>query len=167
MVTLTAEEVKELLKDYYDIPQKIAEEFATIRNCDAEKNRVTLPAVNLSGMPGGKGISGDRTASIALSDATKYYDEEILNCHRRIAAWQEKKNWLGVALGQLDKTDRYILELRYMGDPKNRKYRRPPAWKEIADKVDYSESRVKQRVRIALLQLTMKSDQIVFPGMVK
>lgn len=167
MVALTAEEVKDLLKDYYDIPQKIAEEFATIRNCEAEKNKITLPSVNLSGLPGGKGLPGDRTAAMALSDESKYYDDEIRKCHHRIAAWQEKKNWLSVALDQLDKTDRYILELRYMGDPKNRKYRRRPMWKEIADKTELSERQARERVRISLLQLTMKSDQMVFPNMVR
>jgi len=168
MVTLTAEEVKELLKDYYDIPQKIAEEFATIRNCEAEKNRITLPSVNLSGLPGGKGLPGDRTASMALSDESKYYDDEIRKCHRRIAAWQEKKNWLDVALDRLDKTDRYILELAYMGNPKHRgrTYRRPP-WKEIAAKVDYSESQTRARVTEALFQLSAISEQLVITGFLK
>lgn len=166
MVALTAEEVKDLLKDYYDIPQKIAEEFATIRNCEAEKNKITLPSVNLSGLPGGKGLLGDRTASMALSDETTYYDDEIRKCHRRIAAWQEKKNWLSVTLGQLDKTDRYILELAYMGNPKHRDrtYRRPP-WKEIAAKVEYSQSQTRARVTAALFQLSGLSDQLVFMEM--
>ena len=75
-------EVKELLKDYYDIPQKIAEEFAAIRNCEAEKNRIALPSVNLSGLPGGKGLPGDR---MVLTNITKYYDNEIRKCYRRIA----------------------------------------------------------------------------------
>lgn len=164
---MTANEVKNLLKIYYDIPTKIAEEFATIRNCEIEKSKVTLPSVNLSGLPGGKGLAGDRTASMALADQTRYYDEEIRKCFRRIAELRDAKNWLGVALGKLDKTDRYILELRYMGDPWNRKYRRRPTWKEIADKTELSERQTRERVRIALLQLTMKSDQIVFSGMIR
>ena len=88
-------------------------------------------------------------------------------CQKRIADLKEKQNWLGVALGKLDPTDRYILELRYMGDSKNRKYRRRPTWKEIADKVNYSKSQVLERVRIALLQLAMMSNQVVFPGMIR
>lgn len=167
MVHLTANEMKNLLKIYYDIPQMIADEFATIRNCEAEKNKITLPSVNLSGLPGGKGLPGDRTASMALSDQTRYYDDEIARCHKRITELREKKNWLGVALDRLDKTDRYILELRYMGDPRNRKYRRRPTWKEIADKTELSEGRVRERVRVALLQLMMQADQIVFSGMVR
>ena len=63
---MTTDEVKNLLKIYYDIPRMIAEEFATIRNCETEKNRISLPSVNLSGMPGGEGMPGDRTASMAL-----------------------------------------------------------------------------------------------------
>lgn len=166
---MTVKEIKNLLRDYYDIPQKIAEEFATIRNCEAEKNKITLPSVNLSGLPGGKGLSSDRTANMALKNMAKYYDDEIKKCYKRIAALKERQNWLGVALNKLDKTDRYILELAYMGDPKNRKQscRRRPTWKEIADKIDYSESQTRERARISLLKLIMLSDQIVFPGMVR
>ncbi|MCI1966327.1 MAG: hypothetical protein LKJ17_09405 [Oscillospiraceae bacterium] len=165
--TMTANEVKNLLKIYYDIPTMIADEFATIRNCEIEKNKIALPSVNLSGLPGGKGMVGDRTASMALADPGRYYDDEIRKCSRRIAKLREEKNWLGVALGKLDQTDRYILELRYMGDPRNRKYHRRPTWKEIADKTDYSESRVKQMAGAAILRLAMKSDQVVFSGMVR
>ena len=164
---MTVNEVKELLKIYYDIPQMIDEEFATIRHCEEQKNTINLPSVNLSGLPGGKGVPGDRTANMALADQTRYYEDEIMNCYRRIAELREKRNWLGLALGRLDKTDRYILELRYMGDPQNRKYCRRPTWKEIAAKVDYSDSRVKQRVHVSLLQLAVLSDQIVFLGMAR
>lgn len=164
---MTANEVKNLLKIYYDIPTMIAEEFATIRNCEIEKNKIVLPSVNLSGMPGGKGVTGDRTATMALADPARFYEKEMLACQKRIADLQEKRNWLGVALGKLDKTDRTILELAFMGEPHKRKFFRRPTWKEISSRVDYSESRVKQRVRIALLQLAMLSDQIVFPSMVR
>lgn len=164
---MTVNEVKELLKIYYDIPQMIDEEFATIRHCEEMKSTINLPSVNLSGLPGGKGLPGDRTANMALADQAKYYDDEIMNCYRRIAELREKRNWLGLALGRLDQTDRYILELAYMGSPdlkqRCRTFRRPP-WKEIADKVDYSESRVKQRVRISILRLAMLSDQVAFSG---
>ncbi len=102
-----------------------------------------------------------------LSDKAKYYDDEVTRCHKRIAHLRDAKNWLGVALGKLDPADRYILALRYMGDPKKRGYRRRPTWKEIADKVELSEGRVRERVRISLLQLAMRSDQIVFPGMAR
>ena len=167
---MTVNEVKELLKIYYDIPQMIDEEFATIRHCEEQKDRINLPSVNLSGLPGGKGLPGDRTANMALANPARYYDDEIMNCYRRIAALREKKNWLGLALGRLDKTDRYILELAYMGSPdpkqRHRTFRRPP-WKEIADKVEYSESQTRERVRIAMLQLMMLADQTAFPGMVR
>lgn len=162
---MTVNEVKELLKIYYDIPQMIDEEFATIRHCEEQKNTINLPSVNLSGLPGGKGVPGDRTANMALADQARYYEDEIMNCYRRIAELREKRNWLGLALGRLDKTDRYILELRYMGDPNNRKYRRRPPWKEIADKTELSEGRVRERVRVAMLQLMMLADQVAFPGM--
>ena len=159
---MTVEEVKNLLQIYYDIPQMIDEEFATIRHCEEEKNKITLPSVNLSGLPGGKGLPGDKTANMALMDQARYYEDEIEECYRRIAELREQKNWLGLALCRLDKTDRYILELRYMGNPQNRKYRRRPTWKEISEKVDYSESRVRERMRVALFQLMILADQTTF-----
>ena len=164
---MTVDEVKNLLKTYYDIPAMVAEEWATIRHCEAEKNKITLPPVNLTGMPGGKGMTGDRTANMALKDQARFYEKEEMDCQKRIADLKEKQNWLGVALGKLDPTDRYILELRYMGDPRKRKYQRRPTWKEIADKVELSESQTRERVRISLLQLMMQADQVVFPGMVR
>ena len=164
---MTVDEVKNLLKIYYDIPQIIAEEWAAIRHCEAEKNEITLPPVNLSGMPGGKGMTGDRTANMALKNQARFYEKEEMCCQKKIADLTEKRNWLGVALGKLDPTDRYILELRYMGNQRNRKYTRRPTWKEVADKVNYSKSQVLERVRISLLQLAMMSDQIVFPGMIR
>lgn len=165
---MTSDEVKSLLRIYYDIPQMIAEEWAAIRHCEEEKNRITLPPVNLSGMPGGKGLPGDRTANMALADPARYYDQQIMACQKKIADLSEKHNWLGVALGKLDPTDRYILELRYMGEPHNRrKGQRRPTWKEIADKTELSDGRVRERVRVSLLQLVMQADQIVFPGMIR
>lgn len=56
---MTADEVKNLLKIYYDLPQMTDEEFAVIRHCEAEKNKIALPSVNLTGLPGGKGLPGD------------------------------------------------------------------------------------------------------------
>ena len=105
---------------------------------------------------------------MALKDYHKYYYDEMMQCEKRIADLKEKQNWLGVALGKLDPIDRYILELRYMGSQKDRRHPgREPTWKEIADKVNYSESRVKQVAGASLLRLAMTSDQIVFPGMVR
>lgn len=69
---MTVNEVKELLKIYYDIPQMIDEEFATIRHCEEMKNTINLPSVNLSRLPGGKGLPGDRTANMALADQARY-----------------------------------------------------------------------------------------------
>lgn len=40
---MTVDEVKSLLRIYYDIPQMIAEEWAAIRHCEEGKNRITLP----------------------------------------------------------------------------------------------------------------------------
>ena len=126
----TADEVKEVLKIYNDIPKMIAEEFATVRNCENEKNKIVLPPVNLSGMPGGKGVSGDRTANAAIADQAKYYEDEISKCYQNIADLRQKHDWVRTALDTLDRTDRQILQLAYIGpaDPKQRRNWRAPTW---------------------------------------
>lgn len=162
---MTIDEVKHLLRIYYDIPTMIAEEFATIRNCRQEENKIELPAVNMTGMPSGKGKTSDRTANQALSSQWQYYENEVKECGKRIAQLQEQQNWLGTALNRMDPIDRQILQLAYMGDKYNRRkaYRRPP-WKEVADVVGYSESQVRAKAGERLSQLLQLTDQMVFPN---
>lgn len=164
---MTTDKMKELLKIYYDIPQMIDEEFAAIRHCEEEKNKITLTCATLSDMPGGKGRHSDRTASLAVMDYTKYYEDEMQNCYHRIAELQSQKSWMGVALCRLNKTDRTILELALMGDPQKRSqaFRRPP-WKEIAGLVNYSESHTRERMRLALGQLLRLSEQNTMPSFI-
>ncbi|QNO17343.1 sigma factor-like helix-turn-helix DNA-binding protein [Caproicibacterium amylolyticum] len=163
---MTVEEVKHLLRIYYDIPQMIAEEFATIRNCRQEESKIELPAVNMTGMPSGKGMTSDRTANQALSSQWQYYENEVKECGKRIAQLQEQQNWLGTALNRMDPIDRQILQLAFMGDKHHRRkaYRRPP-WKEVADVVGYSESQTRERARNAVTKLKLLSNQNVLAGM--
>lgn len=161
-------EVKRLLGIYYDIPGMIDEEIGTIRHCQEQKGKISLPPVNLSGMPGGKGLPGDRTAALALGDQDKLFDREIADCYRRIAALREQRAWCAAALCHLDRTDRRILELAYMGpqDPKLRaRWNRKPLWKEIAADVEYSQSQTRSRAVCALSQLAALSGQQVISGM--
>lgn len=162
---MTIDEVKHLLRIYYDIPTMIAEEFATIRNCRQEENKIELPAVNMTGMPSGKGTTSDRTANQALSSQWQYYENEVKECGKQIAQLQEQQNWLGTALNHMDPIDRQILQLAYMGDKHNRRkaYRRPP-WKEVADVVGYSESQVRAKADERLSQLVHLADQMVLPN---
>lgn len=157
---MTLEQVKELLTIYYDIPGMIEDELAAIRHCEEEKNKITLAGSALLEMPGGKGRHSDRTASLAAMDYTRYYEDEIQNCYYRITELQSQKSWMCLALCRLNKTDRTILELALMGNPKERcqVFRRPP-WKEIAGQVNYSESHTRERMRLALAQLLRLSEQ--------
>jgi hypothetical protein len=36
-------------------------------------------------MPGGKGVTGNRTANIVLADPARYYAREIMACQKQIA----------------------------------------------------------------------------------
>ena len=154
-------EVKRLLGIYYDIPGMIDEEIGTIRHCQEQKGKISLPPVNLSGMPGGKGLPGDRTATLALGDQDKLFDREIADCYRRIAALREQRAWCAAALCHLDRIDRRILELAYMGpqDPKLRaRWNRRLPWQEVAAAVGYSQSHTRARAASALKRLSRAMD---------
>lgn len=158
---MTAGEVKELLKIYNDIPQLIAEEFATIRNCEDEKDKIALPPVNLSVLPRGKELPNGRTAHTALADQARYYEDEIKHCYKTIAELREKRDWVREALDALDWTDRLILQLAYIGpaDSHQRHHWRAPKWAEIAGDVGYCEDWARIRGSKALFTLSEMSSR--------
>lgn len=162
----TPGEIKKILEIYRDLPLQIEEELSTIRHCHDQMHMITLPSVNLTGMSGGKGMPGDRTASQALQDGTEYFKKEISRCQRRAAELKALYDWCTVALSSLNRIDRRILELAYLG-PKDteerRRWNRRPPWKQIASAVDYSESQVRARASAALFQLSALSAQTVLP----
>ena len=167
MQQMTPGQVEKLLQEYYDIPQKIKGELAEIRDLEEEQQSICTPAPQLSGMPGGKGGHGDPVAVLATK-CPLGYEDGIQRCRERIAELREHKNWICVALESLDRTDREILSLAYMGpqEPRERKQwtRRPP-WKEIADKVGYSISQTYDRARASKQMLADLSTQTIIPGM--
>ena len=80
------EEAIQVLRIYNDIPQMIAEEFAVIRNCEAQREKIGVPAAPppraLSGaatVPAGQ--HSDRTADFALQGRLGLFEAEIP--HRR------------------------------------------------------------------------------------
>lgn len=162
MQEMNVEQVKRVLAEYYDIPTLIKEELETIRNCESERLKITLPAVNVTGMPTGKGVTGDQTANTALRDAAKYYDDEIVKCKERIYELTDKKDWCEAAFLSLDHIDLHILELAYMGprEPKKRAHWiRKPQWKQVCYAVNMSSSRVRERAAEALKKLSKLSKQ--------
>ena len=167
MEPMTPEQIKRLLQRYYDIPQMIDEEWATIRHCQEERGKFSIASPNLSGMPTGKGSTGDPTAAQAMRDSGAYFDRQIAACHKRITSLQEQQDWCRVALGTLGRAERRILELAYMG-PKDRKQReewsgRRPAWKQIAADTEYCDAGwVSQKADALLQELSDLSPQEVF-----
>lgn len=123
----STDQVKGMLCEYNDIPGLILEQSAMIKNI--------------------------RQHGVAEKDVC---EEEIARCTRRIAELRAARDRIETVLDTLDHTDRQILQLAYIGpsDPVRRRGWRPPTWKEIAVKVDYSESRVKQRAQAALKRLS-------------
>ena len=62
MEPMTPDQIKKLLQKYYDIPQMIDEELASIRHCQEERGKFSLSSPILSGLPTGKGSTSDQTA---------------------------------------------------------------------------------------------------------
>ncbi|TQI66766.1 hypothetical protein [Clostridium sp. KNHs216] len=91
---MTADEVKNLLKIHYDIPQMIAKKFATIRHYEKEKNKITLPFVNQSGLLGDKGVPGDprptwrwRTLHVITTKRLSDAPDGLRNCATLKTGW--------------------------------------------------------------------------------
>ena len=171
MEPMTPEQIKRLLQRYYDIPQMIDEEWATIRHCQEERGKFSLQSPNLSGMPTGKGSTSDQTANTAMRDNCTYFDRQIAACQKRIVRLQEQRDWCRVALGTLGRAERRILELAYMG-PKDRRQRekwsgRRPTWKEICAEVGFSDAEcdggwARKKASALLKELSELSPQEVF-----
>ncbi|MCI2161571.1 MAG: hypothetical protein LKK39_06605 [Oscillospiraceae bacterium] len=166
MEPMTPDQIKKLLQKYYDIPQMIDEELATIRHCQEERGKFSLSSPILSGLPTGKGSTSDQTANAAMRDNTVYFDRQIESCQKRISRLQEQQDWCRVALGTLGLTERRILELTYLGpkDPTLRKEwdGRRPAWKQIAADMHYDEDWTRKKVYGLLKELSDLSPQEVF-----
>ena len=158
-----AEIVIRRLNTYYDTPQLIEEELQTIRHIEEQRNKISLRSVQITGLPGGKGSHSDRTADQALSSTTKYYDEEIIACQKRIAALQSDRDWCTAALASLSRVDRRLVELAYLGpkDPKEReKWLQRPTWYAIGSELRKSEEHVRIRAAKILMRFAENIDQI-------
>ena len=154
----TQEQVKALLEKYYDIPAMIAEEYATIQNCQDQIGVFSLSSVNISGMPGGKGKPSDRTANEALRDQAAEYENEIRTCRRRIADLRLQRDWVREKLSTLDRIDERIVKLKYLGpsDPRKRGKWRTPSFDEVGRKTGYSAARAKARAYSVLFRFCRK-----------
>lgn len=135
MQYMTTAQIKCLLGRYYDLPEMIQQEQQLL----AELEREHVDA-------------GDDPQLV----------REIHHCRRRIVQRREEWNWCNAALATLDRAQRCLLELAYMGpkDPQRRKtWTRTPSWKEIVQAVDYSKSRAQGKAKEALEKLSALSGQ--------
>jgi hypothetical protein len=119
----SVDQVKEILREYNDIPGLILEQSALIEN-----------------------ISRDTGAAEDIRNS------EIQIYQKRIEELRKTRGWVYEALNMLDRTDRKILELAYVGpsDPRQRRGWRALKWKAIADEVNYSENWTSARAMHAL-----------------
>ena len=80
-----ADEVIRRLNTYYDANRLIDEELQTIRYAEEQRNKISLPSQQLTGLPGEKGQHGDPVGRAVTSSAAKYYDDEVATCFKRVA----------------------------------------------------------------------------------
>lgn len=135
MQHMTTAQVKRLLGRYYDLPEMIRQEQQLLAELEQER---------------------------AASANDPQLLREIQHCRSRIVQRREEWNWCNAALATLDRAQRCLLELAYMGpkDPQQRKtWTRTPSWKEIVQAVDYSKSRAQGKAKEALDKLCALSGQ--------
>lgn len=161
------EEAIQVLRIYNDIPQMIAEEFAVIRNCEAQREKIGVPAAPppraLSGaatVPAGQ--HSDRTADFALQGRLGLFEAEIRDRLSRIDELRRQREWARTFLAEIgqNRKDWYILELAYIGptDPERRRGWRGKSWNEISAEMQIS-SRTARRRAYKLLDQMMKEKE--------
>lgn len=141
------------LKIYNDIPAMIAEEWATIRNCEEQRDKVGTTAAQLREVvqeSGGK--HRDKTADLAAKDHEALFQKEIDDRLAHIDELRCTREWLRQGLDCIDEKDRYILSLAYIGpqDASQRCAWRGKGWKEISTFVGLSASNTRHRAYKAL-----------------
>lgn len=164
----SAEEIKDLLMRYYDIPCEIRECIQDLQDISDEEQRICYPSPNLTGIPGGKGTHGDPTAKTALSFGLLQNDPRVTMITAKIEKLRNEQNWLFIALDGLDRMERKVLELAYMGPRKTderKRWNRLPTWKEIAYQTGYSESHIIEKAHRLLEKLSDLSFQQAILGM--
>lgn len=143
------------LRIYHDIPAMIAEEWETIRNCEAQREKIGESAVSFRDMvrENGGGDHSDKTADLALKD--DLFQAEINDRLSHIDELRRKREWLRAALTKISRKDKYILELAYMGpqDPQQRTGWRGKRWNEIAHATQFSSRTVRRRAYEMLKQI--------------
>lgn len=165
MEYMTPEQIKGLLRRYYDLPERIHQELELLHDLEQERRTVSISSPTLSGIPTGKGMPGDPTGRAAEKGDDPQVVCEMDACRKRIAQYREERAWCNIALATLGRAERRILELAYLGpkDPQKRKsWIRRPYWKEIASDVGYSESQTYAIARQAISYLSDLSTQEVF-----
>ena len=155
----TPNQIKRLLEEYYDLPQKSQEEETLLLLLEDGTDDVCPAPPNLSGMPSGKGTTGDPTANAVI----KCFDEAEA-CKNRISDYKQQFSWCRIALNTLGRAERKVLELRYMG-PKDSKARakwvRNPTWEWVAAESSYSTSEARYIARNCIQYLSNLSTQEV------
>lgn len=153
------------LRIYNDIPAMIAEEWATIRNCEESRNRIPIPraALSLDGKPVQAGRYADKTADLAVHDRSTLFQEEINSRLAHIDELRRTREWLRRGLACISEKDRYILTLAYIGpqDAAQRHTWRGKGWKEIAKELKYSSATVRRHADKAMDQIKdMKKEKL-------
>lgn len=141
------------LRIYNDIPAMIAEEWATIRNCEEQRDKVGTTAAQLREVAqesGGK--HGDKTADLATKDHEALFQREIDDRLAHIDELRRTREWLRRGLACINEKDRYILSLAYIGpqEAAQRRTWRGKSWKEIAKELKYSNATVRRHAERAI-----------------
>lgn len=165
MEYLNESEIRRLLGDYYDIPALIQDRLKMIKELQLQVPSVIHSPI-ITGMPAAPhGEPSDPTFKAMASMDTESTRKAVAGHFQAIQSMQEKRNWLCAALATLDRTDRIILQMAYMGPEdaeKRRQWTRRPPWLEIADEVDYSRSQTMDRAGKAIKKLSELSVQQAF-----
>lgn len=134
-------EIIPMLNGYYDISGKIIDLAETIKNCRAEESVICPPTSKIAAAPKQK-RNTDFVAYAGTGEIKERYEQEIAEYSSEIDKLDKQRQLIKGALGQLELTEKKIVEIAYLG-PRNLQERiswRREQWKVIGNRVGYSES---------------------------
>lgn len=151
------------LRIYNDIPAMIAEEWATIRNCQEQRDKVGATAARLREVntAAGSGERADKTADLAVKDRDSLFQKEIDDRLAHIDELRKTREWIRRGLACIDRKDRQMLDLAYIGpqDATQRRAWRGKGWKEISTLFGCCESSARHRAYMAMDKIKAEKEE--------
>jgi hypothetical protein len=125
----------------------IAEEWAQVRNCEESRDNIPIPHGSRpeDGLKPAPSGHSDPTAARALKECEGLFQREIDDRLAHIDELRRTREWLRAGLQGIERKDRQILDLAYIGpaEASQRRVWRGKKWREIGKELGMGQTTVR------------------------